>query len=173
LAVPTCHIWFFKCMPSRIGLALDMTARHLERVIYYEDYLVIDPGNTPLKQNQLLSEHECREARETYGADAFTAKMGAEAVREALEKVDLTKQAGHLQEAMTETKSKQIRKKLAKRIKLLQGLGISKSRPEWMILTVLPVIPPDLRPLVPLEGGRFATSDLNDLYRRVINRNNR
>ncbi len=173
LAVPTCHIWFFKCMPSRIGLALDMTARHLERVIYYEDYLVIDPGNTPLKQNQLLSEHECREARETYGADAFVAKMGAEAVREALEKVDLSKQADRLQEAMTETKSKQIRKKLAKRIKLLQGLGISKSRPEWMILTVLPVIPPDLRPLVPLEGGRFATSDLNDLYRRVINRNNR
>jgi DNA-directed RNA polymerase subunit beta' len=173
LAVPVCHIWFFKCMPSRIGLALDMTARHLERVIYYEDYLVIDPGNTPLKQNQLLSEHECREARETYGAEAFVAKMGAEAVREALEKVDLVKQADQLQEAMTETKSKQIRKKLAKRIKLLQGLGISKSRPEWMILTVLPVIPPDLRPLVPLEGGRFATSDLNDLYRRVINRNNR
>jgi len=173
LAVPTCHIWFFKCMPSRIGLALDMTARHLERVIYYEDYLVIDPGNTPLKQNQLLSEHEYREARETYGADAFLAKMGAEAVREALEKVDLLKQVDELQQAMTETKSKQIRKKLAKRIKLLQGLQASKSRPEWMILTVLPVIPPDLRPLVPLEGGRFATSDLNDLYRRVINRNNR
>jgi DNA-directed RNA polymerase subunit beta' len=173
LAVPTCHIWFFKCMPSRIGLALDMTARHLERVIYYEDYLVIDPGNTPLKQNQLLSELECREARETYGAEAFVAKMGAEAVREALERVDLVKGAHELERAMTETKSKQIRKKLAKRIKLLQGLGSSKSRPEWMILTVLPVIPPDLRPLVPLEGGRFATSDLNDLYRRVINRNNR
>ncbi len=173
LAVPTCHIWFFKCMPSRIGLALDMTARHLERVIYYEDYLVIDPGSTPLKQNQLLSEHECREAKETYGAEAFVAKMGAEAVREALCKVDLLKQVDELQEAMTQTKSKQIRKKLAKRIKLLQGLNSSKSRPEWMILTVLPVIPPDLRPLVPLEGGRFATSDLNDLYRRVINRNNR
>ena len=173
LAVPTCHIWFFKCMPSRIGLALDMTARHLERVIYYEDYLVIDPGNTPLKQNQLLSEHECREARETYGAEAFLAKMGAEAVREALEKVDLAAQVEQLQQGMTETKSKQIRKKIAKRIKLLQGLQVSKSRPEWMILTVLPVIPPDLRPLVPLEGGRFATSDLNDLYRRVINRNNR
>jgi DNA-directed RNA polymerase subunit beta' len=173
LAVPVCHIWFFKCMPSRIGLVLDMTARNLERVIYYEDYMVIDPGNTPLKQNQLLSEHECREARETYGADAFVAKMGAEAVREALAKVDLAKSADQLQEAMTETKSKQIRKKLAKRIKLLQGLMSSKSRPEWMILTVLPVIPPDLRPLVPLEGGRFATSDLNDLYRRVINRNNR
>jgi DNA-directed RNA polymerase subunit beta' len=173
LAVPVCHIWFFKCMPSRIGLVLDMTARNLERIIYYEDYLVIDAGNTPLKQNALLTEHEYREARETYGADAFTAKMGAEAVRDALAKVDLVKQTGLLQEAMTETKSKQIRKKLAKRIKLLQGLGISKSRPEWMILTVLPVIPPDLRPLVPLEGGRFATSDLNDLYRRVINRNNR
>src|ERR1700690_3915876 len=173
LAVPTCHIWFFKCMPSRIGLVLDVTARNLERVIYYEDYLVIDPGNTPLKQNQLLNEHEYREARETYGADSFTAKMGAEAVREALARVDLAKGVDALQQAMTETKSKQIRKKLAKRIKLLQGLAISKSRPEWMILTVLPVIPPDLRPLVPLEGGRFATSDLNDLYRRVINRNNR
>src|SRR5712672_2322069 len=173
LAVPTCHIWFFKCMPSRIGLALDMTARHLERVIYYEDYLVIDAGNTPLKQHQLLSELECREARETYGAEAFVAKMGAEAVREAMERVDLVKGVEKLEIAMTETKSKQIRKKLAKRIKLLQGLGSSKSRPEWMILTVLPVIPPDLRPLVPLEGGRFATSDLNDLYRRVINRNNR
>jgi DNA-directed RNA polymerase subunit beta' len=173
LAVPVCHIWFFKCMPSRIGLVLDMTARNLERVIYYEDYMVIDAGSTPLKQNQLLSEHEYREARETYGPDAFLAKMGAEAVREGLSKVDLSKQIDHLQIAMTETKSKQIRKKVAKRIKLLQGLQSSKSRPEWMILTVLPVIPPDLRPLVPLEGGRFATSDLNDLYRRVINRNNR
>jgi DNA-directed RNA polymerase subunit beta' len=173
LAVPVCHIWFFKCMPSRIGLVLDMTARNLERVIYYEDYMVIDPGSTPLKLNQLLSEHEYREARETYGPDAFLAKMGAEAVRDALAKVDLGKQIDNLQIAMTETKSKQIRKKIAKRIKLLQGLQSSKSRPEWMILTVLPVIPPDLRPLVPLEGGRFATSDLNDLYRRVINRNNR
>src|SRR5512140_3654057 len=173
LAVPVCHIWFFKCMPSRIGLVLDMTARNLERIIYYEDYMVIDPGSTPLKQNQLLSEHEYREARETYGPEAFLAKMGAEAVREGLAKVDLGKQIEQLQSAMTETKSKQIRKKIAKRIKLLQGLQSSKSRPEWMILTVLPVIPPDLRPLVPLEGGRFATSDLNDLYRRVINRNNR
>ena len=173
LAVPVSHIWFFKCMPARIGLVLDMTARNLERVIYYEDYMVIDPGSTPLKQNQLLSEHEYREARETYGAEAFVAKMGAEAVREAMMRVDLAKQIEALQIGMTETKSKQIRKKIAKRIKLLQGLLSSKSRPEWMILTVLPVIPPDLRPLVPLEGGRFATSDLNDLYRRVINRNNR
>ena len=173
LAVPVSHIWFFKCMPARIGLVLDMTARNLERVIYYEDYMVIDPMATPLKQHQLLSEHEYREARETYGAEAFVAKMGAEAVREAMMRVDLAKSIEALQVGMTETKSKQIRKKIAKRIKLLQGLLSSKSRPEWMILTVLPVIPPDLRPLVPLEGGRFATSDLNDLYRRVINRNNR
>ncbi|MBM3821388.1 MAG: DNA-directed RNA polymerase subunit beta' [Verrucomicrobia bacterium] len=173
LAVPASHIWFFKCMPSRIGLMLDMTARNLERVIYYEDYLVIDPGSTPLKQHQLLSEIEYREARETYGPDTFLAKMGAEAVREALGKVELEEQITQLQQAMTETKSKQIRKKIAKRIKLFQGFLSSHMRPEWMILTVLPVIPPDLRPLVPLEGGRFATSDLNDLYRRVINRNNR
>ncbi len=173
LAVPVCHIWFFKCMPSRIGLVVDVTARNLERVIYYEDYMVIDPGSTPLLPHQLLSEHELREARETYGADAFVAKMGAEAVREALGRVDLPKQIDQLQTAMTETRSKQIRKKLAKRIKLVQSFVASKTKPEWMILTVLPVIPPDLRPLVPLEGGRFATSDLNDLYRRVINRNNR
>jgi DNA-directed RNA polymerase subunit beta' len=173
LAVPVTHIWFFKCMPSRLGLILDMTARNLERVIYYEDYLVIDPASTPLKQHQLLSELEYREARETYGAEAFVAKMGAEAVREALAKVELAQEVEKLNQAMTETKSKQIRKKLAKRIKLFQGFLSSKSRPEWMVLTVLPVIPPDLRPLVPLEGGRFATSDLNDLYRRVINRNNR
>src|SRR4029453_11241045 len=135
----------------RVGLMLDMTARNLERVIYYEDYLVIDPSSTPLQQHQLLSELEYREARETYGADAFVAKMGAEAVREALTRIDLQKQVDGLQQAMTETKSKQIRKKIAKRIKLYQGFLSSKSRPEWMILTVLPVIPPDLRPLVPLE----------------------
>jgi DNA-directed RNA polymerase subunit beta' len=173
LSVPVSHIWFFKCMPSRLGLMLDMTARDLERVIYYEDYLVIDPGSTPLKAHQLLSEMEYREARETYGPDTFTAKMGAEGVRDALAKLDLEKSIVELQDAMGETKSKQIRKKLAKRIKIFQGFLSSKSRPEWMILIVLPVIPPDLRPLVPLEGGRFATSDLNDLYRRVINRNNR
>ncbi|MCF7669173.1 MAG: DNA-directed RNA polymerase subunit beta' [Verrucomicrobia bacterium] len=173
LAVPLSHIWFFKCMPSRMGLILDMTARELERVIYYEDYMVINPGHTPLKQHQLLSELEYREARETYGSDSFVAKMGAEAVSEALSKVDLKAQVNELQVAMDETRSKQVKKKLAKRIKIIQGFISSKSRPDWMILTVLPVIPPDLRPLVPLEGGRFATSDLNDLYRRVINRNNR
>ncbi|MSR42685.1 MAG: DNA-directed RNA polymerase subunit beta' [Pedosphaera sp.] len=173
LSVPASHIWFFKCMPSRLGLMLDMTARHLERVIYYEDYMVIDPGTTPLKLNQLLSETELREARETYGADAFVAKMGAEGVHDGLARIDLAKGIVALQEAMGETKSKQIRKKLSKRIKVFQGFLNSHTRPEWMIITVLPVIPPDLRPLVPLEGGRFATSDLNDLYRRVINRNNR
>ncbi len=149
LAVPVSHIWFFKCMPSRLGLVLDMTARNLERVIYYEDYMVINPGSTPLKLHQLLSEHEYREARETYGPDGFVAKMGAEAVREALANVDLQKQVDHLAVAMTETKSKQIRKKVAKRIKLLSAFHSSKARPEWMVLTVLPVIPPDLRPLVP------------------------
>jgi DNA-directed RNA polymerase subunit beta' len=173
LSVPVSHIWFFKCMPSRIGLMLDMTARNLERVIYYEDYLVIDPGNTPLVKHQLLSEMEFREAKETFGVDAFQAKIGAEGVRDALANITLESAVENLQEAMTQTRSKQIRKKLAKRIKLHQGFMVSKARPEWMILTVLPVIPPDLRPLVPLEGGRFATSDLNDLYRRVINRNNR
>ena len=180
LAVPCSHIWFFKCMPSRMGLMLDMTGRHLERVIYYEDYLVIDPGDTPLERNQLLTEAEMREAVETYGPNdtkeeggAFLAKIGAEAVHEALSNIDLSQGIDELHEAMTKTRSKQIRKKLAKRIKLFQGFKESGTRPEWMVLTVLPVIPPDLRPLVPLEGGRFATSDLNDLYRRVINRNNR
>src|SRR4029450_11307027 len=133
--VPVSHIWFFKCMPSRVGLMLDMTARNLERVIYYEDYLVIDPASTPLQQHQLLSELEYREARETYGTDAFVAKMGAEAVREALARVDLPKSVQELEVAMTETKSKQIRKKLAKRIKLLSAFHANKVRPEWMILT--------------------------------------
>ena len=180
LSVPCSHIWFFKCMPSRLGLMLDMTGRHLERVIYYEDYLVIEPGDTPLEPNQLLTEAEMREAVETYGPNetkeeggAFLAKMGAEAVREALERIDLDKGIEELHVAMTKTRSKQIRKKLTKRIKLFTGFKENNMRPEWLVLSVLPVIPPDLRPLVPLEGGRFATSDLNDLYRRVINRNNR
>jgi len=172
LAVPVSHIWFFKCMPSRIGLMMDMTARELERVIYYEDYLVTDAGNTPLKYKQLLSETEYREAQEQYG-DSFSARMGAEAIRECLKKVDLPQTASDLEVQMQATKSKQLRKKIAKRLKLVGGFSQSFSRPEWMILEKLPVIPPDLRPLVPLEGGRFATSDLNDLYRRVINRNNR
>src|SRR6516165_652733 len=172
LAVPVSHIWFYKCMPSRIGLMLDMSARQLERVIYYEDYIVIDPGKTPLQKTQLLNEVEYREAQEQY-SDDFVAGMGAEAIRKLLAEIDLNKLNKELEKAMGATKSKQIRKKLAKRLKLVQGFINSHSRPEWMILDVLPVIPPDLRPLVPLEGGRFATSDLNDLYRRVINRNNR
>jgi DNA-directed RNA polymerase subunit beta' len=172
LAVPVTHIWFYKCMPSRIGLMLDMSGRQLERVIYYEDYLVIDPGQTPLTKCQLLTEVEYREAVEQYG-ETFTAGMGADAIRKLLATVDLAENQKELEEAMGNTRSKQIRKKLAKRLKLAQGFANSHTRPEWMVLEVLPVIPPDLRPLVPLEGGRFATSDLNDLYRRVINRNNR
>src|ERR1700732_4069411 len=172
LAVPVSHIWFYKCMPSRLGLMLDMSARQLERVIYYEDYIVIDPGKTPLTKTQLLNEVEYREAQEQYGED-FVAGMGAEAIKRLLSEIDLNKLNKELEKAMGATKSKQIRKKLAKRLKLVQGFQHSHTRPEWMILDVLPVIPPDLRPLVPLEGGRFATSDLNDLYRRVINRNNR
>ncbi|MEM6822193.1 MAG: DNA-directed RNA polymerase subunit beta', partial [Verrucomicrobiota bacterium] len=173
LAVPVSHIWFYKCMPSRIGLMMDMTARELERVIYYEDYLVIDPGDTALEEKQLLSEIEYREAQDQYGEDAFVAKMGAEAVRDYLKRLDLDETAQHLEEALETTRSKQLKKKMAKRLKLVNGFISSNTRPEWMILETLPVIPPDLRPLVPLEGGRFATSDLNDLYRRVINRNNR
>ncbi len=173
LAVPVTHIWFYKCMPSRLGLALDMTARQLERVIYYEDYLVTDPKKSPLVKGQLLTEVEFREAEEQYGEEGFVAGMGAEAVQKLLASVNLPELVVELQEAMTRTRSKQVRKKLAKRLKLAQGFHSSKSRPEWMVMEVLPVIPPDLRPLVPLEGGRFATSDLNDLYRRVINRNNR
>jgi DNA-directed RNA polymerase subunit beta' len=172
LAVPVSHIWFYKCMPSRIGLMLDMTSRQLERVIYYEDYIVTDPGNTPLQRCQLLNEGELREAEDKYD-DAFTAGMGAEAIHKLLEQLDLKKLNQEIVEQMDATRSKQLRKKLAKRLKLVLGFMQSKTRPEWMILSVLPVIPPDLRPLVPLEGGRFATSDLNDLYRRVINRNNR
>src|SRR5438094_755534 len=172
LAVPVSHIWFYKCMPSRLGLMLNMSASQLERVIYYEDYIVVDPGQTPLQKTQLLNEVEFREAQEQYG-EGFNAGMGAEAVKKLLAEIDLHKLNKELEQAMGNTKSKQIRKKLAKRLKLVQGFISSHARPEWMVLEVLPVIPPDLRPLVPLEGGRFATSDLNDLYRRVINRNNR
>jgi len=172
LAVPVSHIWFYKCMPSRIGLMLDMTSRQLERVIYYEDYIVINPGNTPLERCQLLTETEFRDAEDAYG-DSFEAGMGAEGIKKLLEQTDLQALVGEIEVSMTQTRSKQLRKKYSKRLKLVQGFATSKTRPEWMILAVLPVIPPDLRPLVPLEGGRFATSDLNDLYRRVINRNNR
>ncbi len=172
LAVPVCHIWFYKTMPSRIGNILGMSSRMLERVIYYEDYVVVDAADTPLKAKQLLTEIEFREAQEKYGKK-FTAKMGAEAVKELLAKEDLEALASELRLQMQKTKSKQSQKKISKRLKIVEGFRKSGNKPDWMILDVVPVIPPDLRPLVPLEGGRFATSDLNDLYRRVINRNSR
>ena len=172
LAVPVSHIWFFKCTPSRLGLMLDMPTNHLERVLYYEDRLVTDPGDTPLNYLQLLSESEYQEALEKYG-DGFEALMGAEAVRRCLAKIDLDELMVELEQQIENTHSKQNRKRITKRMKITEGFRSSGSRPEWMILDVLPVIPPELRPLVPLEGGKFATSDINDLYRRVINRNNR
>ena len=173
LAVPCTHIWFLKSLPSRLGLILDMTAKNLERVIYYENYMVTDPGKTPLEEKQLLTEGEYLQTIDEYGEDAFTAKMGAEALLEILEQADLDEMVTELQEQLDSTRSKQVKKKLSKRMKLIQGFLNSGTSPSQMVLQVVPVIPPDLRPLVPLEGGRFATSDLNDLYRRVINRNNR
>ncbi|MFC2149699.1 DNA-directed RNA polymerase subunit beta', partial [Candidatus Auribacterota bacterium] len=172
LAAPVAHIWYLKSMPSRIGNILGLSSRTLERVIYYEDYIVVDAGETQLSDKQLLSELEYREALDKYGRK-FTAKMGAEAIKELLEKESLEALAKDLREKLRKTKSKQAGKKIAKRLKIVEGLRKSENKSEWMVLDVVPVIPPDLRPLVPLEGGRFATSDLNDLYRRVINRNNR
>ena len=172
LAVPVSHIWFLKCSPSRIGNMLDISANNLERVVYYEDYIVTDKGDTDLKDNQILSETEYRDYFEQNG-DSFEALMGAEGIRKALSRINLEELMATLEEELAETKSKQTRKKIMKRMKICDGFLSSGMRPEDMILTVLPVIPPELRPLVPLEGGRFATSDLNDLYRRVINRNNR
>ena len=173
LAVPVSHIWFFKCNPSRIGAMLDLPSSVLERVLYYEDYLVTDPGETPLKEHQLLTEAEYNDAIDKYGADAFEAGMGASVIRTCLRRLDLDEIKTRLEEEIENTRSKQNRKKITKRMKIVEGFRLSGAKPEWMILEVLPVIPPELRPLVPLEGGRFATSDLNDLYRRVINRNNR
>lgn len=173
LAVPVVHIWFFKSMPSRIGNILGMTTNDLERVIYYEEYVVTDPGRTTLERKQLLTDTEYREAQEKWGSDSFVAKMGGEAVRELLEKEDLEVLVTDLKDKLRKTKSMQARMKLAKRLKIVEGFTSSPNRPDWMVIACVPVIPPDLRPLVPLDGGRFATSDLNDLYRRVINRNNR
>ncbi len=175
LAVPVSHIWFFKCTPSRLGLVLDMPIRALECVLYYENYVVVSVNTDsacPLQEKQILKEAEYREACEKYG-EKFIAKMGAEAIRDLLRKINLDEEIALLEEKMRDTKSKQEKKKLSKRTKIIEGFRNSETRPEWMVIEVLPVIPPDLRPLVPLEGGRFATSDLNDLYRRVINRNNR
>src|SRR5207248_2327536 len=173
LASPVAHIWFLKSLPSRIGLLLDMTLKDLERVLYFENYVVIEPGLTPLKQHQLLNEDEYLKAQDDYGGDQFTASIGAEALRTMLSAIDLADEKERLRDELRDTNSEARRKKLVKRLKLVEAFVESNSRPEWMILEVVPVIPPELRPLVPLDGGRFATSDLNDLYRRVINRNNR
>ncbi len=173
LAAPVAHIWFLKSLPSRIGLMLDMTLRDLERILYFENYVVIEPGLTDLTYGQLMSEEEFLDAQDAYGMDAFTANIGAEAIREMLAAIDLEAEAEQLREDLAEATGELKPKKIIKRLKLVENFIESGNRPEWMVLTVVPVIPPELRPLVPLDGGRFATSDLNDLYRRVINRNNR
>ncbi len=173
LAAPVAHIWFLKSLPSRIGLMLDMTLRDLERILYFENYVVIEPGLTDLSYGQLLTEEEFLDAQDQYGADAFTANIGAEAIREMLAAIDLEATAEQLREELKEATGELKPKKIIKRLKIVESFLESGNRPEWMVLTVIPVIPPELRPLVPLDGGRFATSDLNDLYRRVINRNNR
>ena len=173
LASPVAHIWFLKSLPSRIGLMLDMTLRDLERILYFEQYVVIEPGLTDLKAGQLLSEEEYLDAQDQYGLDAFQAGIGAEAIREMLMAIDVDSEAEKLREELKEATGELKPKKIIKRLKLVENFRESSNKPEWMIMTVIPVIPPELRPLVPLDGGRFATSDLNDLYRRVINRNNR
>ncbi|BAQ70660.1 DNA-directed RNA polymerase subunit beta' [Rhodovulum sulfidophilum] len=173
LAAPVAHIWFLKSLPSRIGLMLDMTLRDLERVLYFENYVVIEPGLTDLSYGQMLTEEEYLDAQDQFGTDAFTAGIGAEAIREMLAQIDLEAEAERLREELKEATGELKPKKIIKRLKVVESFVESGNRPEWMVLTVIPVIPPELRPLVPLDGGRFATSDLNDLYRRVINRNNR
>jgi DNA-directed RNA polymerase subunit beta' len=173
LAAPVAHIWFLKSLPSRIGLMLDMTLRDLERILYFENYVVIEPGLTDLTYGQLLTEEQFLDAQDQYGADAFQANIGAEAIREMLAAIDLESTALQLREELKEATGELKPKKIIKRLKIVENFLESGNRPEWMVLTVVPVIPPELRPLVPLDGGRFATSDLNDLYRRVINRNNR
>src|SRR5512139_1548609 len=173
LASPVAHIWFLKSLPSRIGLLLDMTLRDLERILYFENYVVTEPGLTPLKYRELLNEEQYLNALDEYGDDSFRADIGAEAIRAMLQAIDLNEERPRLREELRETTSEAKRKKLVKRLKLCENFIESGARPEWMILELVPVIPPELRPLVPLDGGRFATSDLNDLYRRVINRNNR
>src|SRR6056300_473453 len=173
LAAPVAHIWFLKSLPSRIGLLLDMRLKDLERVLYFENFIVIEPGLTPLKELQLLTEEEVLNYKDEYGDDSFTAGIGAEAIRDILTNLDLEKLADQLRVEIDESTSELKPIKLAKRLKVVEAFISSGNKPEWMIMTVVPVIPPELRPLVPLDGGRFATSDLNDLYRRVINRNNR
>ena len=172
LASPVAHIWFLKSLPSRIGLLLDMTLRDIERILYFESYVVTDPGLSTLDQSLMLNDEQYYEAMEEFG-DEFTAKMGAEAIQDLMMQIDITSEVERLREEIPATNSETKIKKLSKRLKLLEAFATSGNKPEWMILNALPVLPPDLRPLVPLDGGRFATSDLNDLYRRVINRNNR
>ena len=173
LAAPVAHIWFLKSLPSRIGLMLDMTLRDLERVLYFENYVVIEPGLTDLTYGQMMSEEEFMDAQDAFGADAFEADIGAEAIRKMLANIDLEAEAEQLRADLAEATGELKPKKIIKRLKVVESFLESGNRPEWMVMTVIPVIPPELRPLVPLDGGRFATSDLNDLYRRVINRNNR
>ena len=172
LASPVAHIWFLKSLPSRIGLLLDITLRDIERVLYFESYIVIDPGMTTLERGQMMNDEQYFEAMEEFGDD-FDARMGAEAIQALLKDLDMAQEAAQLREDIPATNSETKIKKLSKRLKLMEAFLASGNKPEWMVLTVLPILPPDLRPLVPLDGGRFATSDLNDLYRRVINRNNR
>ncbi|MEW6597280.1 MAG: DNA-directed RNA polymerase subunit beta' [Pseudomonadota bacterium] len=173
LASPVAHIWFLKSLPSRIAMMLDMPLKDIERVLYFEYYIVTEPGLTPLKQNQLLSEDDYVRYQDEFGDDSFTAEIGAEAIRGLLQGIDLPKEADRLRAELADNPSEMKQKKASKRLKIIEAFMESGNKPEWMILTVVPVIPPELRPLVPLDGGRFATSDLNDLYRRVINRNNR
>jgi DNA-directed RNA polymerase subunit beta' len=173
LATPVAHIWFLKSLPSRIGNVMDLTLKELEKVLYFESWIVLDPKDTPLKKKELLTDEEYIEAKEQYGETGFVAGIGAEAVRQLLEEIDLEKLYEELRAEVVTSISDTKKKKIVKRLKVVEALRKSGNKPEWMVLTVLPVIPPDLRPLVPLDGGRFATSDLNDLYRRVINRNNR
>ncbi len=163
LASPVAHIWFLKSLPSRIGLMVDMTLKDLERVLYFENFVVVEPGLTPLKKHQLLNEDEYMRAQDEYGEEAFEAKIGAEAIKKMLASIDLHEDMEIVREDLRETGSEAKRKKLVKRLKLIEAFIESGARPEWMILDVVPVIPPELRPLVPLDGGRFATSDLNDL----------
>ena len=173
LATPVAHIWFLKSLPSRIALAVDMKLKEIERVLYFENFIVIEPGLTGLQKNQLLNEEELAKYQDEFGEESFTAGIGAEAVLEMLKNLDLELERKNLVNFIKETKSKVNEERAIKRLKLVESFIETGQKPEWMILTVVPVIPPELRPLVPLDGGRFATSDLNDLYRRVINRNNR
>ena len=173
LSTPVAHIWFLKSLPSRIAHLLDVSLKDLEKVLYCESYIVTNPGESTLKEGEILSEEDYQEATRTFGYGAFEVGMGGEVVRDMLSRLDVQAMSNRLRTEMKETTSEPQRRKFAKRLKIVEALISSGNKPQWMMMSVIPVIPPDLRPLVPLDGGRFATSDLNDLYRRVINRNNR